>query len=587
MNKSSIKNIYDIHNSQYNEFINNSIGNLYTKSSFLSNMNKCKRLNERGYIVRKTLVEMDLVDTLFFLEDIYKNKKKALKMINKILALEDCGVAETTLGFGERCDTRLRKNYILRDYFKFFNYIQMSNILGFLKEKNYSFHNIVSNLSKFANHNISEENKDTFREEAYNFLVKILSEFSFNNIVLVIGYINYAKVRNAKTLDDMINHINKIGASKRGIIDSKAVPSCMLIKMPYHDDRVFFSKTADEINTIGSRTHCCFRKGGAAESLLKPALYSPIAGILTGNFNGATWFAFVWEIVEYVPELNTFSISLILDNIESSKTLDQYQFDYLVSKLKELNKYYNIYVGYLRNDIPTLPENIKSTLKDRYRRLVAYEKEFARYGSYDDSAKVYTLFNNTPKKEIVIKRMDNGDLHRSKYVEDIVWGENSDNEFLTIKTNQSPSYVIGNDNFIFGYLTTRFHYRLKETGEIFTTKSKRDYIIKESEGKITKEDFDKILYFEDIFVPNNIKLMKCLKLIADDLKEYMELHQIKYYSASFNEYSKPFQKRFKDYEFIHDDRFDISNPLKPVEDYVKKPVNLDFNDYEIINLLKE
>lgn len=576
MNTTSLQNMYELHKDIINgidsdqtngprEDRSNGINSYYAKDLIYlcENINK---LNENNFTIRKTLHKLDLVNTVIFLKDLYNSNKKALKMVNIILSLDDTGIDERTIGLGRGCNRNVRRSYLFREYFKLFNYSQMSVLLNLIKEKGHSTHNFVSNLHKIAKHNLENEN---FVNEAYEFIKFILVNFNFTNIVRVLPFINYAKIRNSRSFDEMNNHINKIMASKRGIVDSKAVESNMLINLPF-DDRFFFTKDAGEISTIGSRTHCCFRKGGAAESLLKPALYSPISGIIEGKFVDKTWFSFVWEIVEFNEENQCFEICLILDNLESSQCLNDYEWEFIMKKLKSLKKYKRIYLGYMRNDIPTLPKDIQNTLKERYRRLIAYENEFGKYGSYDDSKQVYTLIENEDDCDINIRKMDKGDLHRCKYVEELIW-ENPDDDLFKLDITTSPSYVISNFTTIYGYLMTRLIFQDKETGEIFLNKAKRNKYLREQGEDYPRENIIKILYIEDLFLTSNKKIIKTMDNIIDNIRDFMKENNITHFSASFNKYSKPFKKRLKDegITFLNDDRFGDS-PMLPDEEKLEK-----------------
>jgi len=502
-------------------------------------------------------------------------------------------------------------------------YAQCKAIFKILKDKNIDLHKFIENLPAIK-HVIGKE----YRDELYNFILKI-SKYNNETFLKLLNYGNYRKIRvECITLDEMNTHLAVINLAKKGMNSTfEEKENRMVMVNPKYENNEFFNltKNTNIINNIGSLTSCCFRKNGAAESLLPCALSSPIAGIIWGEFGRKTWFSFVWEIIEESTIEGLFEINLILDNIESSITLTEKETDMIYQELKKRNVYNKIKLGFLRNDIPssflettikyrtkrdlmnvsmleeeenglvgvqekslvgvTVKDMIKHTLEDRPSYLINYEVNFERYGAYDDSRKTYTILDNSFDKENIfkIKVMDEGDFDRVSYIEKLVWKNNHDTDFKNINISESPSYVIASDKFIMGYLVTRMKWYNKETKEIIhnikeykNLKYKlRNDIIANSEDEnydeISKKEFEEnlskyepMIYFEDIFFPKNKNILLRLKDIIEHVEKFIDEKDIKFVSASFNNNSKNFLKRIinkEGIEFIKDNR--ITNPYTP------------------------
>lgn len=447
-----------------------------------------------------------------------------------------------------------KRKYGFRDLFVIFDYNEISKILTLINNSEIDIHEFAENLNPISKHNF---NNIEFKKEYINFLLKIL-KYKKDICLKLLKYGNYFKIRNAANQEEMIKIADSINAAFNGISDGKAINSFMFIDDFYNDEKFTFTKQVSEINTIGSRTNCCFRKGGAAQSLLKPAFYSPIAGIIEGKFGNYEWFSFVWETVELNKETGTFDVSLVLDNLEATKILNKEEMDYIMNKLQSLSGYKKIYLGYCRNDIYSeFQEKFRTTQKPKERSLVEYENEFIKYSAYDDSKYLWTILEreNKTKGNLITKTMDMGDLHRSKYIEWKIWGFQSDSDFVK-DVILDCSFTIRNNHSIFGYLICKkYWYNPKTKNIIFKSRlTKKD--------NINNEDYVPLLYFDDMWMSKNKIIILQLREIFDKIKNYLKEHpEFKYYSCSCNKNSYPFLKRLKDIEikFITDTRFNNKN----------------------------
>jgi len=557
-----------------------------------------KKIDNNNTIINDFIIENKLLFTIYFLSELYKDNRKVKKIfsllietglkslkkenlldknydINIILdnlnSLNEIKeeftilkkafsyyLSELTLGIGGSPSYNngysylnpnlsgsnlIKKNYNFRELFTIFNYSQIKEILDYINNSELTIHDFAENIVKITKHNKNE----VFYNEYFEYLKRIL-KYNKENFLKLVRFSNYARVRNSSTLKEALDIANEIIAARSGIINSKIIEPYMFSKFP-REDYFWFNKELEEINTIGSRTYCCFRKGGAAQSLLKPAYYSPISGIIEGTFKNCTWFSFVWETVEYNKETNLFDVSLVFDNLEATRRLTLEEMNKIIDILKSLGKYKKIYLGYLRNDIADeYLESIESTKKPKERSLVEFEKEFNKYSAYDDSRYMFTILENESKNKtnITVKKLNLGDLHRAKYVEWKIWSEHSDDEFVK-DVILGNSFIIQDNQSIYGYLITK-KYWYDETNKKIYFQSKI--------SKELKEKCKMLLYFDDFYIVRNNKIIKSLDKIFDEIKKYIEENNIEYYSCHCNEYSKNFTKRLKGIcKFIPDERF--------------------------------
>lgn len=550
-----------------------------------------------GVNLRNIVVRKELEATLVAFKDRYGSTKKAYKMLNEMLNLTDIRSSDlkmaTKLSFRRYPDGYISSNVELPDkpyinqYFKCFSYSQMIDIIRLIKQKGISYHEFTSNLPAISKQN---RNRQEVIDEIYEFLKKSIQELSYEKLLRIIRYLNYRRVRNSTSYDNAIEYIDMVELAKSKIFNGNgsvksSVANGMLIyndnEYPTVEDETFFiTKEPSEVLNIGKKTLCCFHSGGAARSLLKPALKSPIAGIVEGQFSRndgkkVTWFSFIWEIVEFNKDTNTFDICLILDNIEASSALNYDEFKIVLQKLSTIKAYKKIYLGTLRNDIPyCYIDDVKETVKQRYRRLVRYEDAFKKYGTYDDSASIYTLKERNDDNVVVLSRMNSADFHRVEYVENIVWGENHDTDYNLIERSNSPSYVLQSNTSIFGYLLTsmmKYNVSTKRLMTVNEYKNEVNTYCNDNEIDRTSDNeeykkfisqYENVIYFEDMFIHKNKVLLSTIKYMIEDITKYVHDNNIKYWSASMNDNSSPFRKRMNELTYIEDKRF--NEPLQPI-----------------------
>ncbi|QXN67954.1 hypothetical protein FPHOBKDP_00204 [Listeria phage LPJP1] len=456
-------------------------------------------------------------------------------------------------------------------------------------ENKIDLHNFIENFPKTAIERLDDD--ETYIDTILAYIKRIYKSKDF---LKLLNYINYQGVRESKNISDLRKYVNIIDNAKKGLSYGETSNGEMLFDDSKYNDMIKFTKEKVDINSIGFRTLCCFRPDGAAKSLLKPAIESPIAGILEGVFDTKTWFSFVWEIVEYNEDTKSYETNLILDNIESSKSLDMNEYEYIINWLDINSDYNKIYLGYLRNDINS---NYKVSYTQRLRSssegLICYENNFNRYSSFDDSRYVFTVLdrkNNikyigsdnkdiikkySPYSEVIIEKASPGWFNRMLYVEKNVWKQDSDiSELKKIaRKMKSPSYIIRNDNNdIYGYLISNIYgYDPENESVQFNNRS------------FNTDTHSKLLYIEDIVIPFNKKITSSIKYIFEDLKKFIIDNDIKYISSSFNENSKQFMKRINidGLEFIKDTRFNDRTSLKTSR---PESVNIKEDAKIIINL---
>lgn len=529
--------------------ISNRVVKLTELSYDVQKFNNAMELYNKNYPIMEKFCNPSGVSAIDFLEKIFIDKKKVIKYINAMNKLEDVHDYDMCL--------YNVKNY--KNLIELLGYDKIMKILNTLQSNDMSFHDWQSNLPKI--------NLDDNSEEVFEFLMRSFS-YSLENCYKSMHYMNFKKIRFAKNLDEIIKHINYINACKVGIKKIIINDAYSQLSKLNKSSKISFTKDNLIIGTIGRETNCCFHSHGVASSLLQPAIKSPISGIIHGNIGRNRWFSFVWEMVEILNG-NVYK-TLILDNIESNGRITDGSA--IWEALDRLN-YKSIYCGTSRNDID-FPEEVKNIpIKSKPYNLVGYESNFAKYGSYDDSKELYTLKSKPTDSVAYIRRMNYGDLHRVKYLENYIWGSNNDDEFLDIDVKNSPSFIIESSTNIYGYFTTRLKYyhsyetSYTQNGDIKSKDLKN--IIKENENNNLPKynGITKVLYLEDIFIIKHRNCIASLKPMIEYLIEWAKDNDIKIVSANTNQFSEPFIKRVKDAGFIYVEQDDMSSysPSRTIE----------------------
>ena len=358
-----------------------------------------------------------------------------------------------------------------------FSYSQCVRIIESMLSNKIGSHDFVANypIKTTDKYYSDSEISNEYINEAYRFLINGSSKYSKENFLSLLPFINYKKIRLLDGNIEQLNaYINIVVAARSGVIfvgDTSEVNHTMFEIPEQIDPSFYFSKESVEINTIGNRTLCCFSPNGLAKDLLPIALESPIAGIITGKYwkTNNTWFSFVWEIVEKVKLDNdtfVYETSLVLDNVEASKKLNQYETIEIKNKLSKLN-YKKIYIGSSRNDLDlnSLIAGDKLSKGKPY-NLVYYEKQFSRY-SYDDSRTIIKVMENNDISDIVIERVtDVGWYHRLSFRNLI----EKDNKFKYSKKDfeceDFKAYIKRDINTIYGAVTIKDGEIVDEFGSI-------------------------------------------------------------------------------------------------------------------------
>ena len=461
-------------------------------------------------------------------------------------------------------------------YFKMLGYDNYNKLLTYFDTMDINIHTFWDNVTDGVKSLLWEEETQV---ELFRYLKK-LGKKSPNKISFYMGYFGYKKAREARNTMELDAYIATILEARKGFSSGSTGPNNLLLSNNTGTDLIFFTKEENEISTIGSRTGCCFTPNGLAKSLLRIARNSPISGILEGRHGGrkgSDWFSFVWELVEYNPTTKTFETALILDNIESMNSIGLGDWKDIYRWLLE-TPYNKIYLGTMRNDLTHDAFNdnasltdikdyriLPSTKKNRSRHIIYYDSDFQSY-HYDDSKQVYTVLDRTaraPRSIQAIRINTEGDFHRLLYMEELVWGEQSDYATLKkLKFRQSPSYLVrdslGN---LYGYMITRLYTYDTTTSSIDYDDSLR---IKPSEP--LDHDKELVLYLDDVFITKNTNSLQALNFIVEDIIKYAKVNDIKYVSAHFNQFSSKFKKRIEaaGFTILNDTRFRDSGTMPAI-----------------------
>ena len=332
------------------------------------------------------------------LEGLFENKKQYDKFIMATEYLTDFNLKEDLV------NTRKIK------VFTSMNINTAIQIINKLSDEKISAHNFFSNIPQSINK----------PEDWGAFIIKILNyNISQNTLFKLLLVSNHRRILDAPNKEKLLNELAYLETKQTlSLAGDTTAPANMLIK---DLDAPFcaFSKSASDITSIGNKTFCCFKKGGVGEPLMLISLKSPIAGIIWGEKGNKTWFAYVWELVEYNKETKTFDINLVLDNIEANNRLDENEYYYIIEKIAAKNVYKKVYLGYMRNDID-IPYKILNTRHRKSRGITFFNKETEKYSCYDDSREIYDCIIREEDTNYEKVSVNQGDFHRIKYIIDFL-----------------------------------------------------------------------------------------------------------------------------------------------------------------------
>lgn len=148
---------------------------------------------------------------------------------------------------------------------------------------------------------------------------------------------------------------------------------------------------------------------------------------------------------------------------------------------------------------------------------------------------------------LIIKRVSSDrELASLVKIQEALWSEDYwDDEMKMIDYNLSPSYIISSKsgNTIFGYLVSRlvpvdiegYHERVCE--EIYM-QGKNDLNKYKEDSK-----YGISITFDDLFIVNNIRVLKACKRISDEILNFIKDNNIEYSSANTNIYSRKLVKK--------------------------------------------
>jgi hypothetical protein len=462
-------------------------------------------------------------------------------------------------------------------------------LMTILKNNDVVLHDFYENIHERTYENLYNPE---FKKE---FLLCIKNSVKNSNLIGILSFINYSRVRKAKNIKERLSNVHLLKLAMKDKISLIGKDNKEHYLFLNEENALFFkySRSYKLINSIGKITNCCFRPDGLAKSLLEPAIKSPLSGIFTGSFEEKgdkfyTWFSFVWEFQEYDNKSGMITTSIVLDNLEASKTLTMSDWFSIKNYLERNTNYYRVYLGTMRNDIDngyisTLEKYPGGkSIKSKPYSLVNYQKNFDSY-SYDDSKEMYLITSN-PIEEISnidITRVDEGWLERICFMERWYWNDDNDVYLKNIDLENSISYAIHSGPNLIGYVLTEMSYYDSEENKLVINENKKY-------SKTIKEDetgrYKKCLYFTDILLPSNKHYIKALSYIFPFIEEWMKNNKIEYTSASMNENSKHFKKRLeKVSNFIKDTRFET--PIYN-RDSMSSPTDIVFSDDLKYNIKK-
>jgi hypothetical protein len=496
-----------------------------------------------------------------------------------------------------------------------------------------SVHDLTSNLPAIR----AEDDPDALFSAIMNVL-----RYNSEKALDILQYINYARVREAKNAEEALKHIALVKAARGGISKSSEMPAYAAIKDIYpSDDWCAFSKEAHIVATVGGETNCCFTKGGAAGRLLDPAMRSPIAGVLHGT-KPSRWFSFVWELV--VREDNMFWKCIVLDNVEARGTIPTDCWERIAARLGALDyrriycgslrndvdfsrymkmlypsngipaKPYSL-VGYetcfggsddsrnilvvadrqpftaedLERGRAELPGILEKLPKDR--DILEYHPKGDEHGKWEYKvpgtsrtlkmtlAAAVQAFGSI-SRDVVLRRMNQGDLHRCKYIEKQLYSE-PDRDFTKHDVSRSPSMVMESAHAIYGYMLTSVQW-VPKTAAFSKPGTEWYRTAKEHPPKASeRSNYWRVLYLDDLWCIPYAKCICAFRQGIEYLAGWCHENRIDAVVASTNKFSAGLAERLKAHGLRYEEVPEGANPgerVKPNRLYSPTSVTLELGE---------
>ena len=454
------------------------------------------------------------------------DKKNLLKSIKELNNFDDFKSEE------EEINDKIRVLFKILD-----NYTPQ--VLRVLSAKIDSFHILKELLPNVKNCN---------KEKLFETIQKI-SRYKKSDFCEILSYINYKKVqdvilenKNKKEILETIREIKKTifkrnetilykksyGQNYKEILEFKR--SSKKNFNTYFNSFVLnglsITKDPITIDFWGKETHCCLKKGGAAEALIDVMELSPIAGELVGTYYGNKLSSYVWEMVECIN--GKAYKTLVLDNIESPSVINENTTERLFDDLYKQDKYKTIYLGTVRNDCTI---NKKYKTKQRQSAIVGFDKELNKSTfTTADSRELYIMRERKEDTKINIRKIEMKDLHNVKYIEKYIYGDiyngrDDKTDILKQVTLNTPCYIFDSTTNIYGYLLTKWKYFNEYGEEVFNDKGIKKF------------------YIEDLVMSKSKMIL--LKEVFNEIIEWLKQHKINEVYMNANNNSKNFIKRLE------------------------------------------
>lgn len=148
---------------------------------------------------------------------------------------------------------------------------------------------------------------------------------------------------------------------------------------------------------------------------------------------------------------------------------------------------------------------------------------------------------------IVIARVSSDmELASLVKIQEALWSEEYwDDEMRMIDYNLSPSYIISSEsgNTVFGYLVSRL-VPIEVEGDSERVCEEIYIQSKHELNKYMKSDCEIGIAFDDLFIVNNIRVLKSCKYISDSILKFIKEFNIKYSTANTNSHSRKIVRKF-------------------------------------------
>ncbi len=317
------------------------------------------------------------------------------------------------------------------------------------------------------------------------------------------------------------------------------------------------AKSIKDISAAGRKASCCLHSTGILRELAKWIENNNQMVCLYGTINNKNF-----QILSYLKiNINNYSRTLVLDNVEANKTLTEEEYNILLKELKTKMRGYGIIVGKIRTDVEDMNEREHET-RTYEEGLIHETYNFHDSYIYVTERKAKNMKINT--NELLIRKATESDLIQITQIERKTYGlYDEENTFVTefLEKNEEIYVISDKERNIYGYSAIRMvktEFDLDRKIKNPEIDKQLEHLRKQKALHLEKREKE-YKYIEDFNVITELRKTKWIYKLAEEtvkgLRELSEDPNIYYHS---NENSKSMEHYLLKKGFIINDLREIT-----------------------------